>query len=194
MVETEGGEILPSWSSDGRYLVFQTHSRQGTSPWEIWAEPLFGGRKPFPVLQNSQFLEGDPALSPDSKWLAHDSDESGSVEVYVTPFLHGGGKWQVSPNGGNCPRWRADGRELFYMSLDNKLMSAEISEQGSSVVIGKVQPLFQTNPVPSAPECNYDLAPDGKKFVIVTLPADQASQPLTLAVNWLSLLKKQRQQ
>jgi eukaryotic-like serine/threonine-protein kinase len=194
LVAGEGGEIFASWSSDGRYLVFQSHSKQGTSPWEIWAEPLFGDHKPFPVAQNPQFLQGTPALSPDGKWLAYDSDESGRVEVYVTPFLHGGGKWQVSPNGGNCPRWRDDGRELLYMSLDYKLMSAEISEQASSVVVGKVQPLFQSNPVPSAPECMYDLAPDGKKFVVVTLAGEQGSRPLTLAVNWPSLLKKQPQQ
>ena len=80
------------------------------------------------------------------------------------------------------------------MSLDNKLMSAEISEQASSVVVGKVQPLFQSNPVPSAPECMYDLTPDGKTFVVVTLAGEQGSKPLTLAVNWPSLLKKQRQQ
>ncbi|MGC2723178.1 MAG: protein kinase [Candidatus Acidiferrales bacterium] len=194
LVVGEGGEIFPSWSSDGRYLVFQTHSKQGTSPWEIWAQPLFGDHKPFPVVENPQFLQGTPALSPDGKWLTYDSDESGRVEVYLTPFLHGGGKWQVSPNGGNCPRWRADGRELLYMSLDNKLMSAEISEQASSVVVGKVQPLFQSNPVPSAPECMYDLTPDGKTFVVVTLAGEQGSKPLTLAVNWPSLLKKQRQQ
>ncbi len=194
IVVGEGGEILPSWSSDGRYLLFQTHSKQGTSPWEIWAQPLFGDHKPFPVVENPQFLQGTPALSSDGKWLAYDSDESGRVEVYVTPFLHGGGKWQVSSNGGNCPRWRADGQELLYMSLDNKLMSAEISEQASSVVVGKVQPLFQSNPAPAAPECMYDLSPDGKKFVIVTLATEQGTQPLTLAVNWPALLKKQPQQ
>jgi serine/threonine protein kinase len=188
----DGGEIFPSWSSDGRYFLFQSHSKQGTSPWEIWAKPLFGDQKPFPVVQSPQFLEGDPALSPDGKWLAHSSDESGKVEVYLTPFLRGGGKWQVSANGGNCPRWRADGRELLYMSLDNKVMSAEISEEASSAVIGKVQPLFQSNPVPSAPECMYDLTPDGKKFVVVTLSGEQGSQPLTLAVNWPQLLRKQQ--
>ena len=79
------------------------------------------------------------------------------------------------------------------MSLDNKIMSAEIMEQGSSVVVGKVQPLFQANPVPTAPECMYDVAPDGKKFVVVTLAGEQGAQPLTLAVNWPALLKKQRQ-
>ena len=184
---------LPSWSADGRYVVFQKRPSQGHSPWEIWAQPLFGDRKAFPVVQNSQFLEGNPALSPDGKWLVHESDESGRIEVYLTPFPRGEAKWQVSEGGGDCPRWRADGRELFYMSLDNRVMSAEISEQGSSVVIGKVRPLFQANPVPSAPECMYDVTSDGTKFVVATVAKDQGSQPLTLVVNWPEILKKQRQ-
>ena len=79
------------------------------------------------------------------------------------------------------------------MSLDNKLMSVEISEQPSSVVIGKVQTLFQTNPVPRAPECMYDITPDGQKFVVVTLALELGSQPETLVVNWPTLLKKQRE-
>jgi len=79
------------------------------------------------------------------------------------------------------------------MSLDNKLMSDEISEQASSVVIGKVQPLFQANPVPRAPECMYDVTPGGQKFVVVTLALEPGSHPLTLALNWPALLKKQRQ-
>jgi hypothetical protein len=86
--------------------------------------------------------------------------------------------------------WCGGGR----LSLDNKLMSVEISEQSSSVVIGKVQTLFQTNPVPRAPECMYDLTPDGQKFVVVTLALEPGSQPLMLALNWPALLKKQRLQ
>jgi len=194
LVAAQGDEILPSWSSDGRYLVFQSHSNQGNSPWEIWAAPLFGDRKTFPVAQNPHFLQGDAALSPDGKWLAYDTDETGRLEVYLMPFLHGGGKWQLSTSGGGCSRWRADGKELFYMSLDNKLMSVEISEQASSVVIGKVQPLFQANPVPRAPECMYDVTPDGQKFVVVTLALEPGSQPLTLTLNWPALLKKHRRQ
>jgi hypothetical protein len=118
------------------------------------------------------------------KWLAYDTDETGRLEVYLMPFRHGGGKWQLSTSGGGCSRWRADGKELFYMSLDNKLMSVEISEQASSVVIGKVQPLFQANPVPRAPECMYDVTPGGQKFVVVTLALEPGSHPLTLALNW----------
>jgi Tol biopolymer transport system component len=193
LVVGDTDEFLPSWSSDGRYFLYQTHANQGSTQWEIWAKPLFGDRKAFAVAQNPHFLQGDPALSPDGKWLGHDSDESGKIEAYLTPFLRGGGKWQVSTSGGTCPRWRADGRELFYVSLDNEIMSAEISGEGSRVVIGRVQPLFQANPIPSAPECMYDVTRDGKKFVVVTPVEQQGSQVLTLIVNWPELLKKQRQ-
>ena len=80
------------------------------------------------------------------------------------------------------------------MSLENKIMSAEISPQTSSVVIGKVQQVFQANPVPFAPQCMYDVSTDGTKMVVVTLAVEQRSQPLTLVVNWPPLLKKGRQQ
>jgi Tol biopolymer transport system component len=188
----DANNTLPSWSSDGRYLIYQRVAARGHSPWEIWAKPLFGDGKVFPVVQDPKFLEADAALSPDGKWLAHDSEETGNIDVYLTPFLHGGGKWQVSANGGICPRWRADGRELFYVSLDNRIMSAEVSEKGSGVVIGTVQPLFQADPVPSVPECMYDVTADGKRFVVVAPDrATNVAAPVTLVVNWPALLKKQ---
>jgi len=191
LIVNDADNVFPSWTSDMRYLVFQRRLSSANGQFEIWAEPLFGDHKAFPVIQNPQFLEGDPALSPDEKWLAHDSDETGRFEAYLTPFLHGGGKWQISAGGGGCPRWRADGRELFYMSADDKVMSPEISEQGPGVGISKVKALFQAHPKPSAPECMYDVMPDGKKFLVVT-PDKQGGQNLTLIVNWPALLRKQQ--
>ena len=184
-------ESRPSFSPDGRYLIFQRdlHQHAG-SHFEIWALPLFGDRKPFPVIQNPSFDAGDPALSPDGKWLAYVSTESGRTDVYIAPFLHGSGKWQVSSGGGTWPRWRRDGRELFYFSLDNKIISAQISEQGASLVIGKVVSLFQTNPVPSS-TWPYDVTADGSKFVVATQAASKTKQSLTLVTNWPALLKKQ---
>ena len=191
LVVDDADDVQPTWSSDGRYLIYQRLARKAQSTWEIWAKPLFGEGKAFPVLQNPPYLQGEPVLSPDGKWLVHDSDETGRFEVYVTPFLHGGGKWQVSADGGLCPRWRGDGREIFYLSLDDKIMSADISEQGPSVVIGQVRALFQAHPVPGSPNCFFDVTRDGKKFVIATQTAE-GSRPLTLVVNWPALLKKQQ--
>lgn len=111
LVVDDAQESMPSFSSDGRYLIFErqavAHHR------EIWSLPLFGERKAVPVIQNQQFDMLRPALSPDGKWLAYMSPESGRPEVYVVPFVQGSlGKWLVSTAGGRLPRWRHDGREL----------------------------------------------------------------------------------
>ncbi len=181
----------PSFSSDGRYVIFERLAAATTGHLEIWALPLFGDRKAFPVIQSSQFNVSGPALSPDGKWLAYASHESGMDQIYVVPFGHGSGKWQVSITGGTIPRWRHDGRELFYVSLDNKIMSAEISEQGAGLAIGKVAPLFQTNPVFSSHvHWTYDVSADGKQFVVATQGAQKTTEPLRLVVNWPGLLEK----
>ena len=189
LVVDNAGENESSFSSDGRYLIFRRLAWTPGSHAEIWALPLFGDRKAFPVVQSPQFDLTAPALSPDGKWLAYTSHETGRPEIYVVPFGHGSGKWEVSTDSGMLPRWRHDGRELFYLSLDNKIMSAEISEQGASLVIGKVAPLFQVNPS-SIVHWPYDVSADGKKFVVITRGAQQSSAPLTLVVNWPALLKK----
>ncbi|MGH9774041.1 MAG: protein kinase domain-containing protein [Candidatus Acidiferrales bacterium] len=185
----DAAELYPDLSSDGRYVIFEHFATQAGSHTEIWALPMFGDHKPLPVIQNPQFDVIRPALSPDSKWLAYVSPESGRREVYVVPFGQGGGKWQVSGNGGGTPRWRHDGKELFYLSPDNKIMSAQISEQGASLVIGKVASLFPANPAVT-PGWAYDVSADGKKFVVITLATQQAAAPLTLVVNWPALLKQ----
>ena len=191
LIADDAIEDNPLWSADGRYVVFERIALgpQTGSRTEIWAVPLFGDRKAFPVIQAKGLDSLQPAVSPDDKWLAYVSLESGQLEVYVVPFLHGGGKWQVSTQGGVWPRWRRDGKELFYVALDNKVMSAEIAAQGESLGIGRVQPLFQANPV-SSPGRMYDVSADGKKFVFVSQETQKAEAPLTLVVNWTALLKK----
>jgi serine/threonine protein kinase len=185
----DASEFAPRFSPDGRYLLFERLAEQPNSRREIWGVLLSGDRKAIPVIQ-SQYDVYAPALSPDGKWLAYESRESGRPEICVIPFLHGSGKWEVSTGGGVLPRWRRDGRELFYISTDNKIMSAEVTEQGSSLLIGKVQSLFQVNPVPFAGGSNYDVTGDGNKFVVATLAASQMPEPLTLVVNWVALLKQ----
>lgn len=147
LLQDDANEFDPVWSADGRYILYERSEAASPSQTKIWALPMFGDRKPFPVVQ-SQFAVDQPALSTDGKWLAYVSTESGSPEVYVTRFSPSGatGRWQVSAGtAGNWPKWRSDGKELFYLSGDDKIMAAEISVHGSDISIGKVQPLFQTN-------------------------------------------------
>jgi eukaryotic-like serine/threonine-protein kinase len=187
LVVDNGQELIASWSADGRYLIFQRGP--GPTSGDIRALPQFGNRKEFPIVQNPQFPSIQPALSPDGRWLAYVSPVSGRQEVYIVPFPHGSGRFQVSTAGGYSPRWRRDGKELFYLGLDNKIMSAEITEQGATLLIGKVQPLFQVNPLLSL-FATYDVSADGKKFVVASEATQQAAAPLTLVTNWPALLKK----
>jgi Tol biopolymer transport system component len=174
---------LNDWSPDGKLLAFQ-QAVQGVSG--VWMLPLSGERKPYPFLQ-SQFTTWLSAFSPDGKWLAYCSVDSGELKVYVVPFPGPGGKWQVSPGGGCNPRWRRDGREIFYLSPDNKIMAAAVRASGSSFEIGAVQSLFETRPyrVNSA----YDVSSDGQRFYIA-YEAGQPNAAITLVVNWNSEIKK----
>ena len=187
VIVDDAAEYNPSFSPDGRYLIFRRLSAQSGAHTEIWAKPLYGNPEAFPVVQSEA---AHPALSPDGKWLAYSCQESGRPEIYVVPFRQGSGKWQVSTGGGTWPRWRGDGKELFYLSLDKKITSAEISAVGSSLVVGKVAPLFQVN-VATSLGWFYDVSADGKRFVALNQDPRQATEPLTLVFNWRALLKKQ---
>ncbi|HEY6263887.1 MAG TPA: protein kinase [Candidatus Acidoferrum sp.] len=189
LVVDDAVEQYPAWSSDSRYLFFSRIGPQEGANFGIWALPFFGDRKEFPVVKG-QFFVDQPSLSPDGKWLAYRSAESGRPEVYIIPFGGRSGKWQVSSNGGAFPHWRRDGGELYYLGGDDKIMAAEISEQEMSLRIGKVSALFQaTRSVTiGAP---FDVTADGKKFLVVTLTAPKTAQPLTLITNWPALQNKQ---
>jgi Tol biopolymer transport system component len=126
------------------------------------------------------------SFSPDGKWVAYSSNESGEYKVYVVPFHGSGGKWQISPGGGNDPRWRRDGKEIFYLSLDNKLTAAEVSANGSSFEVGSVHALFETQTYGIF--ARYDVTADGQRFVIA-YEAGQPTTAITLVVNWPAELK-----
>ena len=188
LVEDNAENLLSDWSRDGRYLAYSGLDPQGGSGLGIWILPLFGDKKPFPLVQ-TQFNELTPKFSPDGKWLAYSSDESGKREVFVVSFPQGGGKWQVSSGGGSDPRWSADGKELFYLSQDNKLTSAEIQEKAGSIGIGKTQTLFQASTLLVAGS-SYDITSDGKKFIVALSVVPSSTEPVTLVTNWPASLKK----
>ncbi|MGH9774971.1 MAG: protein kinase domain-containing protein [Candidatus Acidiferrales bacterium] len=195
LVQPGPDQLYPvDWSPDGKFIAYLDWQPGGTV---LMMLPLQGDHKPHALnlLQQSESpyfsFQTVAFFSPDGKWLAYSSAESGRWEVYVSPFPGPGGKWQVSTGGGWFPRWRHDGRELFYVSPDNKIMSAEVKTSGSSFVVGAVQPLFETKPYFGLFTANlFDVTADGQKFV-VPYETGQPDRTFALVVNWPAVLKKQ---
>jgi len=176
------------WSSDGKSLLFGVGDLSSTG--KIWVLPLAGDRKPV-LLTQTTFETLTARFSPDGHWVAYSSNESGRQEVYVMPFGGGTGKWQVSGTGGVQPLWRRDGKELFYWSADNTLMSVPITLKPGIAEVGAAHPLFRfNNPVGIVGIVSpYDVTADGQRFALITMP-QQASKPITLVTNWTAELKK----
>jgi serine/threonine protein kinase len=174
--------IITDWSHDGKYIATE---RYGAAKGDIWMIPRSGEKKPFAFLQ-TQFNEGEARFSPDGRWVAYSSNETGQVEVFVRPFPGPGTGVKVSSSGGYTPKWNPDGKEIYYISTDNKTMAAEIRVKGSNVEVGAVRPLFTRTPMMG----EYDLFPDGKRFLINRLIEPKETDPITIVVNWTEMLKK----
>jgi hypothetical protein len=169
--------------------------------WDIWVLPLDAERnpgKPSPFLKTS-FAERSPQFSPDGRWVAYASNQSGRFEIYVRPFAAPGGsaasgpapngagtQWQLSTAGGIAPRWRPDGKEVYYLGPDGQMMAAPIAVNGTAIVPGTPLALFQSRVFGGGTENNigrqYDVAPDGR-FLINTVLQDVAA-PITILQNW----------
>jgi hypothetical protein len=169
------------WSKDGRYIIEQASADSKTGT-DIWVLPLFGDRKPFPYLETDA-NEAEAKLSPNGLWLAYQSDESKRNEIYVTTFPQPGGKWQVSTNGGSYPVWSRDGKELFYIGADGKMMAVEV-KAGPAFEAGIPKPLFDVSSAGS-----YDVGKDGR--FLIPVPVEQSgTTPITVVVNWQAGLRK----
>jgi Tol biopolymer transport system component len=176
-----------SWSPDGQVLLFAKRDR-GTGL-DIWALPIGGERKPRPFLKTT-FNEAAPVLSPDGRWLAYASDESGRYEIYLQPYPGPGAKWQISTEGGTEPVWARSGRELFYRN-GAKMMSVAITTR-PDVTIEKPKLLFEgIYESFMGPRANYDVTPDGQRFVMVQASAEE-SRPnqIHIVFNWFEDLKR----
>ncbi len=173
------------WSSDGKYILYIITDPK--TKFDIWVLPLFGDKKPFPFVQ-TEFSEAGARFSPDVRWIAYVSDESGKNEVYVRPFPGPRSVQQVSINGGTTPRWRKDGRQLFYISGDNTIMSAEVNVSNSTFSVGAVKPLIDF--ISSGGSTLQDITGDGQRFLQLVIPQETAPTPLTLVANFLTELNK----
>jgi Tol biopolymer transport system component len=151
----------------------------------MWQLSVEGG-KAEPILRTPS-SERDTAFSPDGRWIAYLSSESGSPEVYVRSYPGPGGKWQVSTGGGNQPRWSRDGRELFYLATGFRLTAVPV-RTGAAFEKGTPDELFQVaSRRTNIPQ--YDPFPDGQRFIVNTVVTEKASTPLTLVQNWTATVK-----
>jgi Tol biopolymer transport system component len=194
LTTSDNTQTANSWSPDGQLLAF--HEIDPATQRDIWVlrmgDPSQGSgqvRKAQPFLR-TRFDEAGPRFSPDARWLAYISNESGRYEIYVQPYPGPGGKWQVSTEGGTEPVWNPNGRELFYRSGD-KMMVVDIATQ-PSFAAGKPRMLFEGQYVPTpATAPNYDVSPDGQRFLMLK-PVEQAAGPtqINVVLNWFEELKQ----
>ena len=177
------------WSSDGKWIVYQVTGK--TTGTDLWLLPMQGDHKPIPYLQ-TPFSETNAEFSPDAKWIAYQSNESGRNQIYIQAVPPNGAKYQISANGGTNPHWRRDGKELYYVSADYKLIAVPI-KLGSTVEPGAPQALFTTPPSLNGVNIFFVPAHDGQRFLFNT-PADGAvvaSAPqVTVVTHWQAALKK----
>jgi len=183
VIPQEGPDRFPiDWSRDGKYVLYV----RGQDLWYLTMSDLHA----------TQFLKASSSLksarfSPDGKWVAYSSNESGRWEIYVTSFPDAHGKWQVSNAGGSQPRWRADGKELFYLSGDSKIMAAP-AKTGSNFDAGTPAALFQANPremFATSELFSYDVSNDGQKFLINTQLKTEMT-PMSVVLNWSAKLNQ----
>jgi Tol biopolymer transport system component len=180
--------VALDWSRDGRFVLYSLASPRSGN--DIWVLSMSGEVKPRPLL-DGPFDEFQARFSPDGRWIAYMSNESGREEVYVQSFPEPGGKWQVSTRGGSDPVWRPDGRELFYLSADQQMMSMPVAAS-PTFEVAVPQALFAIRVlVPSGARNHYAVTPDGQTFYAVSPLEGESIGATTVVVNWSADLKKQ---
>ncbi|MBI3189323.1 MAG: PD40 domain-containing protein, partial [Ignavibacteriales bacterium] len=190
LVKSDDGKYVTDWSPDGKYLTYSTFGNPKTKG-DVWLLPITGNRTPVPFLQ-TEFNEGGGSFSPDGKWIAYQSDESGKNEVYVRALDGTAGKWGVSINGGNNPRWSRDGKTIFFQS-SGKALGAAVRVVQSAIVVDSVHTFFDFESrgiFRGFAGGIQDVSGDGQKFLFLVTEQHQTSPPITLVVNWNEELKK----
>jgi serine/threonine protein kinase/WD40 repeat protein len=187
VIPLKAGYHYPAWSHDGKYVTYLWGD--GEKQVSLWIVPVTGDSMPVAIVQppSAQSNIYDYRVSPDGRWVAYSSDESGQRELYLTTFPEGTGKWRVSANGGSFPAWSGNGKELFYGDLTSDYFVCSITAKGSEVAVGKPQHLFHTG-TPGI-GVSFDVSLDGKRLLVNH--ADEETQaPLHLVTNWRAELKK----
>jgi WD40 repeat protein len=182
-LEGEGQRIADDWSPDGRFLAVEIREPRGERKVALSMMPASGDRTPKAIFQRGTDF-GEARFSPDGRWITYTSEESGRSEIYLAAFPGPGKRVQVSPSGGGAPRWRRDGRELFYLAEDGALMAVDV-RTGDEPDVGTPRKLFEPHPR----AFDYDVSSDGQRFLIVASGAESSS-PITLVQNWAAGLKK----
>jgi serine/threonine protein kinase len=195
LTDSDGSDYLSQWSSDGKILFFErSKAEAGQQPGDLWylRKKDEGERYDEVAFLQTPSNEMMPSLSPDGRVVAYVSDESGQEEVYLRTFPGGGGKRSVSPSGGTQPRWRADGKELFYVQ-GRDLMAVSVAA-GPSLKLGVPEPLFSSEGLPwtTGHRRRYDVTRDGRRFVLAE-PAERGSRTLRLVENWYEEFRDRKQ-
>ncbi|TNF70566.1 MAG: hypothetical protein EP299_13820, partial [Acidobacteria bacterium] len=179
-------EMYPtSVSSDGKNLAF--FKGGGETNYDIWILPLSGEEEAYPFIE-SEFIEVFPVISPDGRWLAYQSDESGGPEIYVTAFPERGRKWQVSVNRGLAPRWSGNGSEILYHAADGTITTVGIEPRNGGLLIGAARPLYNTRLQPSG-YYFWALSEDGERVLALETGTEHDAPNLSIVVNWLGLIR-----
>ncbi len=187
LLKSTGLLKLPNdWSRDGRFIIY--YSVDPKTKRDLWVLPLQGDRKPFLFLQTDA-NEAGAQLSPDGKWMAYASDETGLYEAYVRSFPDARSKFQISTRGGVGPQWRRDGKELYYYAPDGKLMAVEV-KSGAVFEAGVPAPLFsfRSGSIPTV--APFAASADGQRFLISTISDESGGAPATVVLNWTADIKK----
>jgi len=186
VVQSPQPKIVNDWSGNGQLLVYSVLNAK--SNWDIMVAPISGGTASVLVATGAE--ERNARMSPGGRWFTYVSNETGSFEVYVQPFPITGTKWQVSKGGGHQPQWRRDGRELYYISPDRKLIAVDIKPGGSEFATGESRALMETRITGWGTNqgCQYAATADGERFLVST--ATDAILPITLVLNWPAALSR----
>ncbi len=183
---TCGDRLIPNdWSRDGRFIAVNRDSQK--TSWDIWIYPTDGKSKPFPFIAG-QFVELLPVFSPDGRYVAYMSNETGRFEVYVQQFPGPGGKWQVSADGGTEPHWSADGNTIYFTSLDSKIMAAPV-ESGATFSAGVPQLLFTARIQPGQRRNDIVVTRDGQKFLVLSPVGKERAAAMVVILHWPAALK-----